>query len=193
MKSLFKTFFFTVTALFMMQAQAAARGEFPPPPPFTGGNIGDWLGSGPIFGFEPPRPGHPWTGGGYGSGGGANGGWGGAWWQGNGPLGGDGGGAWGGWGGWGHGIGPKSGGIEIGTDTSRKGHVWPDEQDSPFNTCFVETLMGGYSQCRCWFTPPPGAQPGKVVPGICGYGGYQGGDPRMLCDFTGVQCFGTID
>ncbi len=33
-----------------------ARGEVPPlPPEFDGGNIGDWLGSGPIFGFR-----HPW-------------------------------------------------------------------------------------------------------------------------------------
>ncbi len=35
----------------------SARGQIPPPPPYTGGGIGAWLGedgSGPLFGFDDP-------------------------------------------------------------------------------------------------------------------------------------------
>ena len=39
---------------------AYGRGQIPPPPPFIGGNTGDWLGSGPLFGFDDPwGPGFP--------------------------------------------------------------------------------------------------------------------------------------
>lgn len=33
---------------------AYGRGAVPPPPPFSGGNVGSWLGSGPLFGFDTP-------------------------------------------------------------------------------------------------------------------------------------------
>ncbi len=34
--------------------ELSARGQVPPPPPFTGGNIGEWLGSGPLFDGDNP-------------------------------------------------------------------------------------------------------------------------------------------
>ncbi|HVZ38577.1 MAG TPA: hypothetical protein VHI13_04825 [Candidatus Kapabacteria bacterium] len=41
---------------------AHARGAVPPPPPTVNGGIGDWLGSGPLFGFDDPL-GHDFYGG----------------------------------------------------------------------------------------------------------------------------------
>lgn len=139
----------------MMYVQATARGEIPPPPPFMGGNQGGWLGSGPIFGFEP--------------GGGSMGGWGGGWWLG------------GGWGGWGHGSGGSSGGYEPGgyhtpgggwpADTGGKGSVWDNSNDQNgfFTRCFRATVQGGYYECGCQvsldpFNPPA---PEDWLPGTC--------------------------
>lgn len=192
MKSVFKIFFLVAIALLIMHVRADARGEIPPPPPFQGGNAGDWLGSGPIFGFEEPSLGNPWKGGGsnsdpYGGasgGGGSNGGWGGAWWNGNGPLGG---GGWGGWGGWGSGLGAGSGGLGIDTDTSKKGYIWPEEQDSPFTTCFVETLQGGYSKCACWVRNDAIFQPDGRRYGTCGSHSKAYGLGR--CDYVGQKCY----
>ncbi len=49
------------------------RGAVPPPPPLVGlGSSGEWLGSGPIFGFDDPL-GQDFYPGGSGSGGGTNG------------------------------------------------------------------------------------------------------------------------
>ncbi len=150
--------------------QADARGQLPPPPPpFHGGNIGEWLGSGPVFGFEPPSAKNPWIGGGPGSNigsGGANGGWGGAWWTGDGPLGG------GGWGGWGSGMHDPIGGTP--SDTGKKlptGHVWSDQSDPGTGVqCFVQTETGGYNSCRCQVPYPYVAhypQEGTWLEGVC--------------------------
>lgn len=182
-----------------MYAQADARGEIPPPPPYTGGNAGDWLGSGPVFGFEVPSLGNPWKGGGLGAGGGnsdpyggsgggprggGNGGWGGSWWGLDGPLGG---GGWGGWGGWGSGLGPGSGGLGIDTDTSKKGHIWPEEQDSPFKTCTVESIQGGYSKCACWVPNNALPDPNRKVYGSCG--GHTKEYPLGKCEYIGQRCY----
>ncbi len=195
MKSIFKIVLLGIFLSVLLHTQADARGEIPPPPPFMGGNVGDWLGSGPIFGFEGGL-GNPWTGGGFGSGGGggspppgggSNGGWGGAWWEGDGPLGG---GGWGGWGGWGSGIGSGAGGRGIDTDTSKKGHIWPDDIPSGFKPCFRETWTGPtVSWCAC-FGDMWGIPPGGRVSGQCNMIYQAGQDRSMGCEFVGVKCFG---
>lgn len=38
---------FGIFLLVLLYTQADARGEIPPPPPFMGGNIGEWRGLGP--------------------------------------------------------------------------------------------------------------------------------------------------
>lgn len=49
-------FSMSMVALVAFTLNLYGRGEVPPPPQnFDGGNAGDWLGSGPIFGFR-----HPW-------------------------------------------------------------------------------------------------------------------------------------
>ena len=49
----------TITCIILLflltHTLSSARGMLPPPPPFTGGNVGAWLGSGPMFDGQ-----HPW-------------------------------------------------------------------------------------------------------------------------------------
>lgn len=115
---------------------------------------------------------------------GGNGGWGGAWWGLDGPLGG---GGWGGWGGWGSGMGPGSGGLGIDTDTTERGHIWPEETDSPFSTCFVSTPQGGYSQCACWVRNSAQRFPDGRRYGACG--SYSKAYDLAKCDYVGQQCY----
>ncbi len=129
---------------------AFSRGQIPPPPPFTGGNIGAWLGSGPIFGFE--------------DGGGANGGWGGSYFE---P---------GGWGGWGSGAGGSGGyGGMQGGRREGNGHRWEITGNNGggmgglHGTCWADRLPGRRSECACSIRynpvyPPPS---GTVLFGIC--------------------------
>lgn len=164
MQAIIKVLLTGLLAFFAFSNDTSARGQTPPPPPFIGGSSGDWLGSGPIFGFEVPNVKNPFAGGGIGSGG-ANGGWGGSWWNGDGPLGG---GGWGGWGGWGSGLGPGAGGLLIDSDTSKKGHIWPeDEPIKPRSNCFVTSEVGGKYRCGCQITYPPNTPSGTIVRGIC--------------------------
>ena len=49
----------TITSIILLSifsgSTASARGMLPPPPPyFSGGNAGDWLGSGPLFSGDEP-------------------------------------------------------------------------------------------------------------------------------------------
>lgn len=163
----------------LMNVQAIARGEFPPPPPFMGGNQGAWLGSGPIFGFEP--------------GGGSMGGWGGGWWQG------------GGWGGWGYGSGGSGVGYEPGgyhnpgggggwpSDTGGRGNIWedPNQGSGFFSRCYRHTAQGGYSECGCQVSLDPASPPttGDWVAGTC----VRIGGIRMYenaCEMINTQCIG---
>lgn len=174
----------------MTYTQAYARGEFPPPPPFQGGNIGDWLGSGPIFGFEPPSVKNPWVGGGGGGigSGGANGGWGGAWWTGNGPLGG---GGWGGWGGWGSGYGSEPV-VVIDTGTGKKGHTWPDEPPHGRPNCITMTETGGYHGCGCKFIRTRNMVSGQEISGQCMRSRIRNIDRERACSFIGAPCIGDV-
>ncbi len=133
----------------MLPRTMIARGETVPPPFGAGkGNIGNWLGDGPIFGFDDPI--------GDGElGGGPGGGWGGGWWE-------------GGSGGGGNGSG-GSGGREYGGGGG-------DEDDDPdFGAeCQREGIVTGgpapcEDVCHCtvyWYgneKPPTGTLTG----GIC--------------------------
>ena len=121
---------------------AWGRGAIPPPPPFTGGNVGEWLGNGPIFGFD--------------DGGGPGGGWGGGYYDG------------GGWGGWGWGSG-GAGGYQ-GNGASGRGAVWSGEDHGGLHgTCRIETIVGTRYECACFIryngeNPP---KPGAPVQGVC--------------------------
>lgn len=122
------------------------RGQIPPPPPFSGGNAGDWLGSGPIFGFD--------------DGGGPNGGWGGGYFE------------LGGWSGWGSGPGGGHGGYRGGRDGrgEGRGHEWDGgEMGGLHGTCWVERLPGRRGECACSIkfqtgSPPPS---GTRLFGVC--------------------------
>jgi hypothetical protein len=64
-----------IPAFVALSFAALGRGQIPPPPAFSGGNAGDWLGSGPIFGFDIPNgPGFDNSPGGGGGGNGGSGG-----------------------------------------------------------------------------------------------------------------------
>lgn len=123
-----------------------ARGAVPPPPPFSGGNAGAWLGHGPVFGFD--------------DGGGPGGGWGGAWYD-------------GGWGGWGSGSG--GGGYTGGGGGRHNGMGDAFDPDTTkdlgglHGTCFVSTPVGGYYECSCSVPYDPLLPPcdGCPVHGVC--------------------------
>lgn len=141
-----KTIIVIISALVAMTGYTAlhARGMMPPPPPFTGGNTGDWLGDGPIFGFD--------------RGGGPGGGWGGGWYEG------------GGWGGWGFGSG-GAGGYGGGGNGEGGGHEFSsgDEFGGLHGTCVIRTPAGESYRCACNIVyyeqlPPCGGCP---VHGVC--------------------------
>ncbi len=212
MKLLLEIILIGICAHVFAVARADARGEIPPPPPFQGGSAGDWLGSGPVFGFEPSVS-DPWTGiggkgggdlgsgggNGYGGSGGSSGGgsgggrrkgaWGGSWWTMDGPLGG---GGWGGWGGWGSGLGPGSGGGMVDTDTNSTGHIWREDTPFLFTSCYRETWVGpGHNGCACIIQYDPlnsGSE--DMMIGVC--------EPNEIpidmsgtCGFVGVLCRGS--
>ncbi len=143
------------------------RGVNPPPPPFSGGNVGAWLGSGPIFGFE--------------DGGGSNGGWGGSYFE------------LGGWNGWGSGAG-GSGGYRgrRGPNTDGRGHDWEGgELGGLHGTCWVERLPGRRSECACsikyrTITPPPS---GTRLYGVCAASEVTQ-DWYYSCNNSGDPCSG---
>lgn len=120
---------------------AHARTRRAPPPPFTGGNIGAWLGRGPIFGFE--------------DGGGANGGWGGGYFELE---------PWSGWGGGSGGSGGGYGGAG-GGGFGGKGNEWDHGHRGGLQgNCWAEYLPGRRSECACSITynvgnPPPSGTP----------------------------------
>lgn len=125
-----------------------ARGEHPPPPPFMGGNVGAWLGSGPIFGFD--------------DGGGPGGGWGGGWYGGA-----------DGWGGLGSGSG-GSGGYSGGSHgTGGSGHLFDTTKKDGFGglhgTCWSELPIGSAYRCHCDVKYNPLLPPchGCPVHGFC--------------------------
>lgn len=109
------------------------RGETPPPPVFSSGNVGSWLGSGPIFGFE--------------DGGGSGGGWGGEWFEG---------GEWGGWGSGAGGSGAGGSGGYRGPRGNRGeggGNLWSGDGSNPFfGTCHRMRETGEKNECSCYVT-----------------------------------------
>ncbi len=187
MKRIFGIVLIGLYLQFSMYTQASARGEIPPPPPFTGGNTGDWLGSGPIFGFEGGNGfGDPWK-----NGGGSNGGWGGSWWDGRGPLGSGGNGGWTGWGS-GSGPGGYTGYGDLSNDSIPGGHGWPiTGSDNGFRTnCFKETMTGGFYSCVCQLTVSLTSQPqsGQWIVGQCMQGAMGGSDQQSGCSASGLPC-----
>jgi hypothetical protein len=147
------------------------RGQIPPPPPFSGGNAGDWLGSGPIFGFDTP------TGPGFNDtppGGGGNGGSG------------------GGWGGDNHGAGhsghiwQQSGGIDsmLATDDST------GVPHSPFmGSCGYDSPSGCQPNCTCNFTWSPGEyHENDPVKGWCVLLRFKPFDVAPMCSNVGENC-----
>ncbi len=210
MRTIIRMLLVGVIAHISIFIRADARGEVVPYPPFPGGSAGDWLGSGPVFGFEPSLA-DPWMGGGGGggndigggtgsggagsggaTGGGRTGAWGGSWWTLDGPLGG---GGWGGWGGWGLGMGPGSGGGLIDTDTTKKGYLWPEDL-SAFGTCYIQKWTGpGRWACMCQYTYPTAQQPpiGTPVTGICLRATSQSDElNRRTCEIIGLRCRGVV-
>ncbi len=153
---------------FMMGNVAYGRGQTPPPPPFSGGNAGDWLGSGPVFGFE--------------DGGGPGGGWGGWWWGGGGTQ-----------GGWGSGAGGNGYGPGGGQGTGGLGNTFdpPPDRKGSHGNCWQETEPGGYYRCACFSrydaNNPPAS--GADLPGTCNkYDELYGPG----CTFIGQNCKGTM-
>jgi hypothetical protein len=146
------------------------RGQVPPPPLTAtppGGNIGDWLPSGPIWGFE--------------EGGGSNGGWGGGFFGGGGSGGG------GGWNGWGDGSGGSNGGYHGhgGSGNNGWGHLHDTlnrgrKPSEFFGTCYKMMEIGQVNRCDCQASYDPLFPPcdGCPVHGIC----------RVADEVTGSNC-----
>ncbi len=120
-----------------------ARGETPPPPPFEGGNAGDWLGDGPIFGFK-----HPW---GFDMPGDQHGNFD------NGEYG----------YGWGGGRDPGHGNYDPGPNSCSCG---PENECNTINHYRCEHHMAGYCEawCACTVLLPKGTPPkGAILLGAC--------------------------
>jgi len=155
MNAIIRNIMIWLGAMIIVNAEVLARGETPPPPPFIGGAAGEWLGSGPVFGFESWAD--PWK-----DGGGANGGWGGAWWDGDGP-----------WGGWGDGSGGRN--YDQGSGgTDGRGNVWAGT--GPFGglqgNCWRDSPSGGQFECGCLvqYNPQRAIESGTVMIGTCQFG-----------------------
>lgn len=143
--------------------EAIARGAQPPPPPFSGGNVGSWLGSGPIFGFD--------------DGGGPGGGWGGV----------------DGWGGWGSGPGGSGGYGGGNGGSSGGGHVFddsPGNRGGLYGTCWRSTLPGGVWECACVIAVQWPEEPisGVTYSGLCQPYNFR---ITSTCRNTGDACSGT--
>lgn len=141
---------FGIVGVFLLLSSMAlhARGETPPPPPFSGGNAGSWFGLGPVFGFDTL--------------GGPGGGWGGGWFG-------------GGWSGWGSGFGGGLLGGGSGSGGGSTGHLFDTTKKDGFGwlhgTCWKETLPGGYWACVCQVIVTKKDMPCDGCPayGLCAY------------------------